>query len=136
MGSSHLLPSGLMDTCPTPATRTSIDCRPSRRRKASTTRKAEVEDNALATFYAEGAARAPAAALGDAYAVALQRFLGELTRRGAIAGGGGEAPDFEEEPEEDHSSAIARTPIHSSQGQRRLCGVGDEAEETVPARGS
>ena len=38
-------------------------------------RKAEVEDNALATFYAEGAARAPAAA-GDAYAVALQRFWG------------------------------------------------------------
>ena len=71
-------------------------------------RKAEVEENALATFYAEGAARAPAAALGDAYAVALQRFLGELTRRGAIAGGGGQAPDFEEEPEEDYPSAIAR----------------------------
>jgi hypothetical protein len=65
--------------------------------------RAEVEDAAFATFYAEGAARAPAAALGDAYAVALQRFLGELTRRGAIAG---QAPVFEDESGEDYPSTL------------------------------
>ena len=89
-----------------------------RRRKASTTSKAEVEDNAFATFYAEGAAaRAPAAALGDAYAVALQRFLGELTRRGAIAGGGGgRPPTLRKNPRRTTRRRSRATPIRSSRG--------------------
>ena len=71
--------------------------------------RAVVEDGTFATFYLEGDAAEAAttqrlgAELGDAYSVALQRFLGELTRRGAIAGGGSSlvgargaarAPDF------------------------------------------
>ena len=90
-----------------------------------TAERAAVEEASFATFYLEGDGsgknNAPAARLGadlgDAYAVALQRFLGELTRRGAIAGGtasvvaGGaqnsiRAPDFSDDAS---PSALAST---------------------------
>jgi len=56
---------------------------------ATSKEKTAVADSAFATFFLERRAETPLAArLGDAYVVALQRFLGELTRRGAIAGAG------------------------------------------------
>ncbi|KAJ1450245.1 hypothetical protein M885DRAFT_62051 [Pelagophyceae sp. CCMP2097] len=60
--------------------------------------RAKVVSASFATFFrdgvdaSEGSAAPLAQRLGDAYAVALQRFLGELTRRNAIAGVGAVVP--------------------------------------------
>jgi len=61
---------------------------------ATSEERAAVTDNTFATFfYARGSgvsqsSSSLASRLGDAYIVALQRLLGELTRRGAVAGAG------------------------------------------------
>lgn len=55
------------------------------RPQAETAARAAIVDAALETFFLERATPL-ADRLGDAYSVALQRVLGELTRRGAIAG--------------------------------------------------
>ena len=67
---------------------------------ATSEERASVAESAFATFFLERKAETPLALrLGDAYSVALQRFLGELTRRGAIEGAGFSKVQSSSEPE-------------------------------------